>query len=172
MYTSRITGYQDPLSWTFSKVLLIPISELVILYQPYSKGSNLHQAPHVCVIPWVSSELIQGLLSFAHMIMHVIWLHFQWMQMSLRSLCLVSHDVSIYFMYRYCILDIILLELVFPLFLEGFASMMPLHLSYYFSSWTVVTCSSEQVSFFFACRWLCMRCFLQVKCRCMVRNIS
>ena len=58
---------------------------------------------------------------------------------------LLSHDVSIFCMmelrnslqYRYCILDIILLELVFPFFLvtsswlEGSASMMSLHSSYY-----------------------------------------
>ena len=56
----------------FSKVLLTSIYELVILYQPCSKGYDIHQAHHVCVIPWVSSELVQGLLSFAHMIMHVM----------------------------------------------------------------------------------------------------
>ena len=56
----------------FSKVHLAPICELVILYQPCSKGSELHQALHVSVIPWVSSELVQGLLSFAHMIMPVV----------------------------------------------------------------------------------------------------
>ena len=55
------------------------------------------------------------------------------------------------FMYRYCILDIILLELVFPFFLEGSTSMMLLHSSYYSLSWTVVTCSLEQVSSFFSC---------------------
>ena len=98
MYPSRITGYQDPISWTFSKVIIAPICDLVPLYQPCSKGSYLHQAPHVCVIPWVSSELVQGLLSFAQIIMHVMWLYFQWLQMSLHSLCLVSHDVSIYCM--------------------------------------------------------------------------
>ena len=58
------------------------------------------------------------------------------------------------FMYQYFILDIIFLEPVFPFFLEGSASMISLHLSYYFSSWTVITCSLEQVSSFFSCRWL------------------
>ena len=48
------------------------------------------------------------------------------------------------FMYRYCILDNILLELVFPFFLEGSASMMSLHSWYYFSSWTIVTCSRNK----------------------------
>ena len=94
--------------------------------------------------------------------------------------CFVSHDVSIYGMmeiwtslqYWYCSLDIILLELVFPFFLEGSALMMSLHLSYYFSSWTVITCYSEQVSSFFSCRRLCMRYFLQFKCIYMVRDIS
>ena len=89
MYPSRVIGYQDPLSWTFSKVLLAPICELVILYQPCSTGWDLHQAPHVSVIPWVSYELVQGFLSFSHMIFPVMWLHFQWLQMSLRSLCLL-----------------------------------------------------------------------------------
>ena len=94
MYPSKIIGYQDPLSWTFSKVHLTPICELVILYQPCSKISNLHQAPHVCVIPWVSSELVQGLHT--------------WFCLSCVSTptgckclfesCLVSHDVSIYCM--------------------------------------------------------------------------
>ena len=97
----------------------------------------------------------------------------------------------------YCILDIILLELVhsFPFFLatswkviHQWCLSIVLHnytmfeisslkvSSYYSSSWIlywiVVTCSSEQVSFFFACRQLCMLSFLQVKCICMVRNIS
>ena len=98
---------------------------------------------------------------------------------------------------RYRILDIILLELVhsFPFFLA--ASWKVLHQwcrsivlhnwtvseisslkvsSYYSSSWIlywiVVTYSLEQVSSFFACMGLCMLYFLQVKCICMVRNIS
>ena len=113
------------------KVHLAPICELVILYQPCSKGSDLHQARHVCVIPWVSYELIQGLLSFAHMILPVMCLNSHWLQMSLRSLCLLFvrslvlrillciprcfhllHD-ELLFRSRYCILDIIHLELVF-----------------------------------------------------------
>ena len=89
MYPSRITRYQDPLSSNFSKVHLAPICELDILYQPCSKGSDLHQAPHVCVIPWVSSEHVQGLLSFVHMILPVMCLNFHWLQMSLHILCLL-----------------------------------------------------------------------------------
>ena len=54
--------------------------------QPCSKGSYLHQAPHVCVIPWVSSELVQGLLSFAHMILPIMCLNSQWLQIFLSSL--------------------------------------------------------------------------------------
>ena len=34
------------------------------------------EAPHVCVIPWVSSDLVQGLLSFAHMILPIMCLIF------------------------------------------------------------------------------------------------
>ena len=66
-------------------------------------------------------------------------------------------NYKLLFRYRYCILDIILLEpffLVTSSCLEGSASMMSLHSSYYSSSWTIVTCSSEQFSSFFACRWL------------------
>ena len=64
------------------------------------------------------------------------------------------------FMYRYCILDIILLEMVFRFFLATSSSMISLHSSYYSSSWIfsriVITCSLEQVSTLFACRWLYM----------------
>ena len=73
---------------------------------------------------------VQGLLSFAHMILPVMCIssgckcHFI-VYASCYESCLVSHDVSIYCMmelwtslqYRYCILDIILLEMVFPFFL-------------------------------------------------------
>ena len=101
MYPSRVTGYQDPLS--FESILLTPICELVILYQPCSKGSYLHQAPHVCVIPWVSSELVQGLLSFAHMILPIMCIYrgYKCLFIVYASCCesfLVSHDVSIYCM--------------------------------------------------------------------------
>ena len=94
MYPSSITGYQDPLSWTFSKVLLTPIYELVILYQPCSIGSYIHQAHHVCVIPWVSSELVQGLHT---------WFYLSCVSTPtgckcLFESCLVSYDVSIYCM--------------------------------------------------------------------------
>ena len=65
MYLSRLTGYQDPISWKHSS-------------HTHLWACHPLQAPHVCVIPWVSSELIQGLLNF--------W----WLQMSLRSLCLLS----------------------------------------------------------------------------------
>ena len=76
------------------------------------------------------------------------------------------------FSYRYCILDIILLELVlsFPFFHnwkdlhQWFRSTMSHNctvseaLSYsslsWIISWSIVTCSSEQVSSFFSCRWL------------------
>ena len=87
----------------FSKVLLAPICELVILYQTCSKGSDLHQAPHVCVIPWVSSELVQGLLSFVNMILLVMCISSGYkclfiVYASCYKSCLVSHDVSIYCM--------------------------------------------------------------------------
>ena len=37
----------------------------------------------------MSSELVQGLLSLAYMILLVMCLNFQWLQMSLHSLCLL-----------------------------------------------------------------------------------
>ena len=40
-------------------------------------------------IPWVPSKLLQGLLSFAYMILPVMCLNSQWLQISLRSLCLL-----------------------------------------------------------------------------------
>ena len=92
----------------------------------------------------------------------VFYVFFLW-EASCYEYCIVSHDVSIYelpFRSWYCILEIILLELFFPIFLATSSSMMSLHSSYYSSSWiisqTVVTCSSEQVSTFFSCRWLYM----------------
>ena len=78
----------------------------------------------------MSSELVQSLLSFAHMIMHVMWLHFyafsSW-EASCYESCFVSHDVSIHYMMELWTSlhvsiqcpDIILLELVFPFFLEA-----------------------------------------------------
>ena len=86
--------------------------------------------------PWVSSELIQCLLSFAHMIMScgftsssckfffVVYAFFSW-EASCYESFFISHDVSIYCMMelwtslQVLILrpDIILLELVFPFFL-------------------------------------------------------
>ena len=97
----------------------------------------------------------------------IVYAFFSWESSCYESF-LVSYYVVIYcmldlvdpygrhyrlpFRSRYCILDIILLELVFPFFLvTSSASMMLLHSSYYSSSWTIVTCSSEQVSSFFAC---------------------
>ena len=91
MHPSRITGYQYPLSWNLFAHPFVSLSSSTDFHlQLCSKGSDLHQAPHVCVIPWVSSELVQVLLSFAHMILPVMWLHFQWLQLSLCILCLLS----------------------------------------------------------------------------------
>ena len=56
--------------------------------QPCSKVSGLHQGPHVCVIPWVSSEIVQGIFSFAHMILPIMCIS-SGCKMSLHSLCLV-----------------------------------------------------------------------------------
>ena len=61
------------------------------------------QAPHVCVIPWVPSVLVQGLVLFAHMILHVMCISSGCkclfvVYASCYESCLVSHDVSIYCM--------------------------------------------------------------------------
>ena len=98
--------------------------------QPCSKGSGLHEAPHVCVIPWVSSKPVQGLLSFAHMILPIMCISSGCKSLFIvYATCykyyLVSHDVYIYCMMelwtslQVSILDIILLELLlsFPFFL-------------------------------------------------------
>ena len=81
-------------------------------------------------------------------------------------------------MCRYCILDIILLELVFPFFLvtspwmKGSVSMMSLHSSYLFFVFELSSLVlRNKSSFFFACRWLCIRCFLQVNYICFVGTL-
>ena len=202
MYPSRVNGYQDPLSWTFSKVLLAPIYELVILYRlSYSTFvakvkifitlGDL-QAPHVCVIPWIPSKLVQGVLLFAHMSLSVMCLNSQWLQMSLCSLCLLSLRSRVLQILP-CIpqtsLQVSILHLrhhsswtgtLLP-FLIGYFSiagricindvtqqchitwvcLRPLEVSSYYLlfwiiSWTAITCSLEQVSSFFSCRWLYM----------------
>ena len=162
--------------------------------QPCSKGSGLHQAPHVCVIPWVPSELVQGLVSFAHMILPVMCISSGCKCLSIfhslcHESCLVSHDVSIYCMMELrTSLQVLILHprhhsswTGLPFLLGYFFISERLYindvsqqchittlclrflfylkvLSYYSSSWilswTVVTCSSEQVSSLFSCRWL------------------
>ena len=139
--------------------------------------------------------LLNSYKAFLHMIIHVMWLHFQWLQMSLHSLCLLFMRILVLRFFP-CI------PRCFHLLHDGTMNFSvgldtaPWHHSYWTSLpfllggwtvlhqwchythhiilclWIVVTCSSEQVSFFFACRWLCMRSFLQVKCSCMVRKIS
>ena len=107
MYPSRVTGYQDPLYWTLQKFFSHPsmsLSSYINFHlQPCSKGSGLHQAPHVCVIPWVSSELVQGLLSFAQMILPVMCIFSGCkclfvVYASYYKSFFVSYDVSIYCM--------------------------------------------------------------------------
>ena len=136
------------------KLLMYVLSHGCLL-SSYKAFFNLHT--------WVCLSCV--LTSSGWKCLLVVYAFFPW-EASCYESCLVSHDVSIYcmmelpFMYRYSILDIILLELVFPFFLatssylEGSASMMSLHSSYYSSSWIAVTCSSEQVSSFFSRRQL------------------
>ena len=196
MYPSSVTGYQDPLSLkAFLSYLSMSLSSFInlvakvnifikLIMYVLSQGCllNLYNA-FFHLHTWLCMSC--DFTSSGCKCLFVVYAFFSW-KASCYEYCLVSHDVFIY-----CIMELwtflhvsILhsrhhsLELVFPFFLvtsswlEGSASMMSLHPSYYSSSWTVVTCSSEQVSSFFACRRLCMRSFLQVKCICMVRNIS
>ena len=95
--------------------------------------------------------------------------------------CFVSHDVSIYYMMelwtslQVSILrpDIILLELIFPFFLVAgrfcINDVTALVILFFVFELTSLVLRNKS-SFFFACRWLCMRSFLQVKCICMVRT--
>ena len=101
----------------------------------------------------------------------VVYAFFPWEALCYESF-FVSHDVSIY-----CMMELqtsVHVSILHPrhhsswagfpfllgyFFIAGrFSSMMSPHSSYYSSSWilswTVVTCSPEQVSSFFACRWL------------------
>ena len=114
--------------------------------QPCSKGSGLHQAPHVCVIPWVPFKLVQDLLSFAHMILPVMCISSGYkclfiVYASCYEYFLVSHDVSIYYMMelrtslQVSILDPrhhsswtgTLLPFLLSYFLEGSSTMMSLN---------------------------------------------
>ena len=81
--------YLEPFQKFFSHPSVSWSSSIGFHLQPCSKGLNLHQAPHVCVISWVYSELVQGLLSFAHMILPVMCLNSHWLWMPLHSLWLL-----------------------------------------------------------------------------------
>ena len=102
MYPSRIIGYQDPLSWTFSKFHLAPFYELVILYKPCSKGSDkllMYMLSNGC--------LLNSYKAFFHL--HT-WLCMSCdftssgckclfiVYASCYESCFVSHDLSIYCM--------------------------------------------------------------------------
>ena len=201
MYPSRFTGYQDPLSWTFSKKNSAPIYDLVI-FNPVAKVKIFItlgdlQAPYVCVIPWLSSELVQGLLSFAHMIMPVMCIYsgckclfivyafFSW-EASCYEYFLVSHNVSIY-----CMMELqtsLHVSILHPRqwFFLNWSSLSSWLL---FHSWKVLhqwCCCIRHIILHLELSSLVIwnkshpsllvgdysRYFLQVKCICMVRNIS
>ena len=147
MYPSRITGYQDPLSWTFQKFISHPSVSL-------SSYINLVAKVQIFIklLMYVLSHgyLLKSYKVFFHLhpwfflscvstptgckCLFIVYALFSW-EASCYESCLVSHDVSIYFMLdlvdpygrhyglpfrsRYYILDIILLEpvLSFPFFL-------------------------------------------------------
>ena len=128
-------------------------------------------------------------------IIHVMWLHLQWLQMSLHSLCLL-------FMRSLVLRILLCIPRCFHLLHDevmNFSSGLnttPWHhsswtgLPFLLGGWKILhqwchrTCHiilhfemsslvlRNKSSFFFACRRLCMRYFLQVKFICMVRNIS
>ena len=156
---------------------LAPICELVVLYRISSSTlqkrliSSLLQIIFKLLMYVLSHGCLlnsyKAFFNFAHMILPIMCLNFQWLQMSLRSLCLLSVRILVLGIFpciprcfhllddgtfRYCILDIIL---HFGLFLE----LSPLVLR-----------NKSHPSFVVGD---CMRSFLQVKCTsCMVRNIS
>ena len=151
MYPYRITGYQDPLSWSFQKFFLHPFvslsSSIGFHLQPVAKVKIfikllIHALSHGC--------LLSSYKAFFHLqtwfcllcvftcsdckCLFIVYAFFSWESLCYKSF-LVSNDVSIYcildlaysygryyelpFRSWYCILDIILLELVlfFPFFL-------------------------------------------------------
>ena len=108
----------------------------------------------------------------------IVYAFFSWEASCYKS-CFVSHDVSIYCMMELWTslpvsilrFDIILLKLVFPFFMvdgrfyiNDVTTLIILFFVFEISSLVL----QNKSSFFFACRWLCMRSFLQVKWNCMV----
>ena len=110
MYPSRIIGYQDPLSWTFSKVLLEQSESL-------SSSINLVAKVQIFIklLMYVLSHgcLLNSYKAFFHLhtwfflscvstptgckCLSIVYDFFSW-ESSCYESCLVSHDVSIYYM--------------------------------------------------------------------------
>ena len=106
MYSSRITAYQDPLSWTFSKVILTPICELFIVYQPCSIGSDIYQAHYLCVIPGCFHLLHDGTMNFSSGLNTMPWHHSSWTGLPFL--------LSYFFMAgRFCINDVTAFVILF-----------------------------------------------------------
>ena len=132
------------------KLFLYVLSHEFLL-SSYKAFFNLHT--------WVCISCV--LTSSGWKCLFVVYAFFSW-EASCYESCLLSHDVSIY-----CMMELrtsLHISILHPrhhsswiglpfilgyFFMEGSVSMMSLHSSYYSSSWSIVTCSSEQVSSFF-----------------------
>ena len=152
MYPSRVVGYQ------------VPLSLKAFFSNPYvSLSSFIKLVAKVKIF----IKLIMYVLSHGCLLnLYKAFFHLHtWLCMSCDFTCsgckclFVAYalyptmfpstawwNYELPFTYRYCILGIILLELLH--------SWKVLYSSYYYSSWTVVTCSSKQVSSLFSCRRL------------------
>ena len=165
MYPSRVTGYQDPLSlkafFSHTSVNLSSFINLVAKVKIFIK-LIMYVISHGCLLnsykaffhlhTWFFLSCVSTMTSYK--CLFIVYGFFSWEALCYKS-CLVSHNVSIYCMMElWTFLHVLILHprhhsswTVFPFFLvsfswmEGCTSMMSL----YSSSWTVVTCSSEQV---------------------------
>ena len=189
MYPSRVTGYQDPLSlksFLHPSMSLSSFINLVAMVKIFIK-LIMYVLSHGCLLnlykaffhlhTWVFLSCV--LNSNGCKCIFVVYVLFLW-EASCYESCLVSHNVSIYCMMELqTSLHVLILHprhhsswTYLPFVLGRFYINDVTTFIILFLFWNVVTCTSEQVSSFFACSLLCMRSFLQVKCICMVRNIS
>ena len=146
MYPSRVTGYQDTLclkEFLHPSMSLSSFINLVAKLKIFIK-LIMYVLSHGCLLnsykelfhlhTWFCVSCVSNLTGCK--CIFVVFALFLWEASCYKS-CLVSHNVSIY-----CMME-----------LRTSLHVSILH-SRHHSSWTVVTCSSEQVSSFFSCRRL------------------
>ena len=114
MYPSRITGYQDPLSWTFQKFFLHPFvslsSSIGFHLQPVAKVKIfikllIHALSHGCLLSsykaffhfhtWFFLSCLSTPTGYK--CLFIFYEFFLW-EASWYESCLVSHNVSMYCM--------------------------------------------------------------------------